>query len=273
LATDDATEHAFARQRMAVELQELSRLAGIRDRRGKPTLREALPVGVAQSGGPMWVTAELTAAIDADPTFRAEEGPHRIVAEVVGAPRAYALRLSLERQGWLLRSPSPIRLRTAPWIPVIAAVVGVFALRWIRRLGAALGVAGLVAQLIVAMMAWPPAVAPRGLVDAWQAGPLASAIRRFSFSLPDEAFALGVGLVVLCTILVAFDHRRSRDRGGTLLGWGIVGVLGAVAWVEAAARVGAGAALPGPWGMAALLGLVAVYVVAWKRFVAPWRRA
>lgn len=267
LAGGEAVERRFARQRMSAELVELAHQGGIRDASGDVLLSTPLPVGVAQSGGPLWVTEELTAAVEADEALRIEEGAHRVMAEVVGASPAIALRLSLERQGWLLRTPRPLRLRTAPWVAVLSAILGVFTLRFIRRLGAALAVAGLLAQGTVALLPWPPVLASRGLVDSWSSGPLGIGLRRFAVSLPDEAFAIGLGVVVMCTILVAFDHRRSRNRGGNLLLWGALGLVGAIAWVEAAVRVGGAAALPTMPGLVAAVGLVALYVAGWRRFV------
>jgi hypothetical protein len=158
-------------------------------------------------------------------------------------------------------------MRTAPWIAVVAAVLGVFMLRWVRRFAAAFVVAGVSAQVIVSLLPWAPNVAARGVIDAWASGPLGLGLQRLAARLPDEAMAVGAGVVVLCLVLVVFDHKRSRERGGALALWGLAGAIGVLAWLEAGARLGGIAALSTAGGWLSVLGLAVLYVAGWRRFV------
>ena len=215
----------------------------------------------------MWIGASLEDVVARDDAFEAADGPHQLVAEVAGAERALGIRLSLQRRGWTIRSPEPVRLRLAPWIATVAGVLGALSLRWFRRVGAGLLVAGVLAQALLASVPWPPPVRGPELFEGWTSGPLGLWVRDAALALPDNAVAIGAGLVALCLMLVAFDHRRSRRKGGTLLASGLMGAMGLVAWIEVAWRVGAGAAVWTGWGAASLLALVGLWWAARRRFV------
>jgi hypothetical protein len=93
-------------------------------------------------------------------------------------------------------------------------------------------------------------------------GPIGGALVAWARGLPDSSLAIGAGVIVLCTILVVFDHRRSPSRGGMVLVRGLVGVAGLLLWLEAAARSGLfGWARTGA-GALALVVLVAAWVLS-----------
>jgi hypothetical protein len=81
-------------------------------------------------------------------------------------------------------------------------------------------------------------------------------------ALPDSTTAFGLALVAACVVLIYFDHRRSRQRGGRLLLGGLLGLLGAAAWIEAAARMGAVGLLVSASGWIALIGIAGLWWVA-----------
>jgi hypothetical protein len=134
-----------SRERIAAALVELGRAAGLRDEGGNATLRP-LPVAANLEGGPLWLHAELTAALEADAAFELADSPHLVRMEVVGSEHAFGLATALYRQGWNLRLPHPVRIRIAPWLATITAVLGVAVTLALRRAGWGLLVAGIAAQ-------------------------------------------------------------------------------------------------------------------------------
>jgi hypothetical protein len=80
--------------------------------------------------------------------------------------------------------------------------------------------------------------------------------------MSDLGASLTVGGIVLCAMLVAFDHRRSRGKGDAvafapLLAATVVGFVAFVAWGEAGLRLGLWAWMTtwlGWLGLAALVG-------------------
>ena len=261
------------RERLARALVELGTSAGLRDESGTPTLRP-LPVAANQEGGPLWLHEEIERAIDDDPAFelgpgeRSAGGESNLVrVEVVGSEHALGLAVSLYRQGWNLRLPTPVRVRIAPWVATIALVLGAGVALAGRRLGWGLAAAGVAAQSFGAWLPWPVPLQPASWSAAVREGPLGASVIAWARALPDASLAVGAGIVVLCTILVFFDHRRSPGRGGLALVRGLAGAAGLLLWVEAAARVGLfGWARTGA-GALCLVVLVAAWAlsVAWPR--------
>jgi hypothetical protein len=262
-AAIDRTEAArlAARERIASALVELGISASLRDESGRATLRP-LPVAANLEGGPMWLHAELQAAIEADEALELADSPNLVRVEVVGSEYALGLATSLYRQGWNLRLPHPTRIRIAPWVATITAVLGVMvACAW-RRAGWGLAVAGVAAQLVASWLPWEVPLQPSSWAAAVREGPIGSTFVAWAQALPDASLSIGAGVIVLCTILVVLDNRRSPARGGLVLVSGMAGVAGLLLWVEAAARCGLlGWARTGA-GALALVILVAAWVLS-----------
>jgi hypothetical protein len=234
---DEASRFA-ARTAIASALVQLGTLAGVRDESGAVTLRP-LPVAAALEGGPLWLRDELEAGIEADPAFELADSPNLVRVEVVGSEHAYGLAAALFRQGWNLRLPRPVRVRVAPWVSTVSVVLGLLVAFGVRRLGIGLAVTGIAAQLTLSWLPWEVPLTPASWGAAVREGPLGVAVVDWARGLPAHSLAIGVGVVVLCAILMYFDHRRSRSRGGLLLVGGIAGTVGLLLWAEAAARAGA----------------------------------
>ena len=254
----EAASQRAARNALSSVLVQLGTKAGVRDPSGAVTLRP-LPVEAVLEGGPLWLRGDLEAAIEADPAFELGDSPHLVRVEVVGSARAYGLAGSLFRQGWYDRLPHPVRVRIAPWVATVTAVFGLLLAFAVRRVGAGLAAAGVAAQLTSAALPWQVPLSPSSWSVAVSEGPLGAAVIRWARGLPDQTLAIGIGVVVLCGILMYFDHKRSPKRGGLLLAGGIVGAAGLLLWVEAAARAGLLGWGPSTAGIAAL----SILAVAW----------
>lgn len=256
--------------RAALSLRELGTLAGLRDSRGRMSVEHPLPVTVVQEGGPLWLSSALAEAARHDPVFDPVDGPHVLQAEVVGASHLLAVRLELTRQGWSLQMPQPIRIRMSPWIVVLAGVLGALSLRWLRRIGPALLLAGGLGQaLLAAAELWQPFPAPlrpRGVLEAMKDGLAAELARGWADALPDTAAALGAGIVALCLVLMVFDHRRSRGRSPTLLLHATAGIVGTLALLEAALRTGADGAVSTLPGLVSVTCLIGLWVMMGRAF-------
>lgn len=244
-----------------LHLVELGRLAGVRAPDGQPT-GTALEVEVVQNGGELWVGEAVGAAVDDDSAFVRGDGPHRLAAEVVQAGPTTALRLGLWRRGWSLGPARPVVARAAPWIVLGALSIGALVRSRGRGLGTSLAVAGGLAQLGTLVLAWPGPGARPGLVQEWQDGPLGTSVRLVAERLPDAATAIGTGIIALCLVLAAFDHRRSRGRGGALVLGGVVGMLGVLALVEAGMRVGVRGLFGQLAGWISILAVAALWWIA-----------
>ena len=255
--TEAASQRA-ARTALSSILVQLGTKAGVRDASGKVTLRP-LPVEAALEGGPLSLRADLEAAIEADPAFELGDSPHLVRVEVIGSERAYGLAGSLFRQGWYDRLPHPVRVRIAPWVATITGVFGLLVAFAVRRVGAGLAATGVAAQATLAVLPWEVPLAPSSWTVAVQEGPLGATVIHWARGLPDQTVAIGIGVVVLCVILIYFDHKRSPKRGGLLLAGGIVGAAGLLLWVEAAARAGLLGWGPSTAGILAL----SILAVAW----------
>ncbi|MEX1368962.1 MAG: hypothetical protein AB1Z98_37900, partial [Nannocystaceae bacterium] len=136
-----------------------------------------------------------------------------------------------------------------------------------RGLAGGLVVSGLLAQLLVLALPWPSEFPRPSLQETWRDGPLGHAVVELARGLPDASAAIGAGVVTLCIVLMIFDHRRSPEGGGGLIGLGMLGVLGGLAWLEAALRAGLA-----PWAMQlggglALVGCALLWWWAWRRRV------
>jgi len=242
------------------ELGELDRLAGLREDDGQRTGSEALPVGV-RADGPPWIAESIADIVAADDAYAVRGGPHAIVGELVVVPTAVALRLSLERRGWLLHAPA-MRRRLQPALAVVPAVVGIATWAWTRRVAIGIVIAGVLAQLVLASWPWPvELVAPRGGSEL-ASGPLGALVLAVARRMDRVGIAVAGGVIAASTVLAMFEHRRSRGRGGPALVVGVLGVLGAIAWIEAAGRASVGAWATTPGGaIAALLAVAAIVVL------------
>ena len=252
----DAAAQRAARGRLSGALVQLGVLAGLRSDTGAVTLRP-LPVAANLDGGPLWLRAELEAAIAADEAFVLGPSPNLVRVEVVGTDTAFGLSCALFRQGWNLKLPRPTRVRVAPWVATVTAVLGLFVAFGLRRVGAGLAVAGGAAQLVLAWLPWEVPLTPASWSAALAQGPAGTAVLAWARALPDSSVSIGAGVVALCAILIVLDHRRSRRRGGTLLLAGLAGAAGVVAWGEAALRAGASGWAASGAGVLSMLALVA----------------
>ncbi|MCR9165295.1 MAG: hypothetical protein ACE37F_26715 [Nannocystaceae bacterium] len=237
-------------ERMLDQIADLAGLAPSANARAK------LPVGVVQEGGPAWVTEAVQGAVQRHPSLElSERGLGLVRVEVVDAGDAIAMRGGLYRQGWNLRSEHPLRMRATLWIPMLALAVGLGAMAYVRRMGVGFAVAGAAAQALDAMVPWPDAFVPVPWTAALRDGPVGRSVVELALWMPDTGVAIGAGVVTLCMVLVAFDHRRSSGKGGAMFATGMAGVLGGILWVEAAARCGMTGWIGTPVGAASILAM------------------
>ncbi len=254
-----AALEAAGAERARRVVQQLVRLAALDSEEGADP-RTKLPVRVNQEGGPLWVTPVVEAAVAEQPSLiLADDGVGIVRMEVISDDTHLALRGGLYRQGWNLRSEHPLQVRVQPWVPMLSLALGLIVMTLSRRMGVGFAVAGVVAQSLDAAVGWPAEF----LAIPWQAqvrdGPVGSLVIDLALGLPDAAVAVGAGVVTLCTVLVAFDHRRSTGKGGAMMAASLLGVLGIVIWTEAAARCGLG-----PWiGTAAGAASILAMALAW----------
>jgi uncharacterized membrane protein YidH (DUF202 family) len=93
--------------------------------------------------------------------------------------------------------------------------------------------------------------------------------------MDDTAVALAAGVVALTAVLAFFDHRRrERAKRQVPAGAAVLGVAGALAWVEAAGRASVGAWVGTALGLVAgalALVLVVLDVVHHRRVAVPAR--
>lgn len=265
-----ATMQQAARSVVDRELDELAVLAGLRDARGTILVERPLGVSVVQEGGPLWLTEVTRDVVEADPGFELEDGPHLLRAEALSTEHTFALRLHLYRQGWNLSGERAARIHIAPWAVAGSLVLGALGVQLARRgVGVAWLLAGVMAQAVSSVLPWPSTLPAQTYAEALRDGPLLQTVVRLARNLPDEAVAVGAGIVVLCLVLMAFDHRRSRGRGGWLLLAALAGVVGVVLLLEAAGRTAFFswlATAPGFFGVGLL---IAAWLLA---FGARWRR-
>ncbi len=215
------------------ELEALDRLAGLRAADGKPRDADGLPIAL---DGDDTATSIVREAVADDGVWRLAEGPHRLVVEPVALARACALRLSLERRGWILHTAQPTRRRLLPALALVPALLGLAVwARWRRRLAAVL-VAAATAQTALALWPWPAELPPGRWLDDLAAGPLVAPVVALARGLEELGTALAVGVITLCLLLAWFDHRSSRARGAGLVGAGMLAVFGGLALLEAATR-------------------------------------
>jgi hypothetical protein len=258
-------------------LDELALLAGLRDDEGRLLRDEPFVVEVVQEGGSLWIAPTVERVVDDSEWFTTGNSPHLLKVEVVEDPRALALQLHLWRAGWDLRMPEPLRVRTTPWMIVVAGLLGAVAAVLVRRVSLGLAVAGVLAQLLLVTIAPPPELfAPQTTWVEWQTGPLLGRLLPWITSMSPLELAIAFALIALCLVLVAFDHRRSRANPDELdlLGAGVLslfGTVGLLGLVEAMFRSGFMASLTGVAGVLALLGLVLAWVPALARARERWQ--
>lgn len=257
----EAVARGLVRGAVAHDLGRIRALAGLD---ASPDGRTTLPVTVLQEGGPTWITEEAEAAVDADPVLVRGE-PHLLRVEVLEPEGWLGIRSQLWRQGWSLRAPDPLWLEPAPWV-VLASLLAGAAWVWTRRSPAGgLLLGGLVAQALSWARPWPAGLVRPSLQATWRDGPLGHATQALAQALPDAAVAIGAGVITLCAVLAVFDHRRSPETGGAAVAWGMLGVLGALALVEASLRAGLVPWATQPGGALALASAVALWGWGWAR--------
>ncbi len=273
-----STRAAAMRELAGRSLDDLALLAGVRDDAGVLQRDEPMPVEVIQDGGSMWILPAVEQAVDDTPWFSRGKSPHLLRIEAIEHPRALALQLHLWRAGWEIRSPEPVRVRVMPFVIVVGGLLGALTAVVIRRpiLGVALW--GVLAQVLLGVLA-PPAelFAPQTLWVEWQRGPLLARLLPWVESMTPIELAIAAALVSLCSVLVGFDHRRSRARehsfdlasAGVLA---LLGTLGTIATLEAAARSGFVASFAGWAGWLATFGLLLAWAPALAIAREQWRR-
>jgi hypothetical protein len=275
-----ATREAATRGLADRSLAELALLAGLADDQGQLLRDEPMAVEVIADGGPMWALEAVSDATARSPWFELGNSPHLLRTEVIDERGGIALQLHLWRGGWELREPQPRRVRVAAWAAVIAGVLGAgFAAMLGGRLSLGLGLAGLFAQLLLALDPLPAELfPPQSLLVAWSEGPLFGPLFDWIRAMTPLHVAIAAALVALCLVLVGFDHKRSRERD-LGLGWAgaaaVLGSFGALGWVEAASRGSLLAACDlrvGAWtGWLALLGLIVAWLPAIHLAREAWR--
>lgn len=223
-----------------------------------------MPVAVIPEGGPAWVGPEGEAAVQADPIFTLGE-PHLLRIDQVEQSRVFGVRTQLWRQGWSLRAPEPLWVTPAPWIVLLSIVAGAAWAGLRRGLAGGAMVSGVLGQLLILALPWPDGFARPSLQQTWRDGPLGHHAYETAMALPDSSVAVGAGVITLCAVLMIFDHRRSPDQGGGLVLFGILGVMGGLAWLEAALRAGLWPWLQQPAGVVAMLGAAGLWWWAWSR--------
>ncbi|MCA9655767.1 MAG: hypothetical protein H6712_08235 [Myxococcales bacterium] len=265
LATDlDAVDEGMMRGAIGRDLVRIADLASLRGTEGSAGPTATMPVTVIPEGGPGWLGAAAEAAVEADPVFTSGE-PHLLRVDLVEHARCYGVRSQLWRQGWSLRAPDPLWVTPAPWVALLSLLAGAGWAGLRRRLAGGLALAGVLAQLLVLALPWPPGFARPSLQDRWHDGPLGHAVVELARALPDASVAIGAGVVTLCLVLMIFDHRRSSEAGGGVVAAGMLGVLGALAWLEAALRVGLVPWVAQPAGWLALVGAAGLWAWAGRR--------
>ncbi len=250
--------HRSAAERAAataaeVELIELARLAGLE---GGDDRRSPVPVRLDFEGDP-WGEAVVAQAIGDSGVFELRPGPHALVAQFIDGGSALAVQIALERRGWSIRAPQPTRRRVLPAGAAIAAAAGAAA--WLRRRSALLGwwIAAVGVQLIAAAWPWPLGFPRPSVDDDILGGPVMTVLRSLANDMRQFEVAIAAGVLALCVVLIAFDHRRSRSQGFMPAIRGLLGVVGAIVFVEGAARIGLAAWVP---TVAGLIGSVAAAV-------------
>ncbi len=246
------------RDAVARDLGRITALANLRTPTGRGSPTATMPVMVVQEGGPLWISEQAEAAVEADPIFVRGE-PHLLRIEVVENAGTYGIRGQLWRQGWSLRAPQPLWVGPAPWVVWFAALAGAGWAAYQRRVFGGLVVSGVTAQLLTLGLPWAPGFVRPTLVQRWSEGPLGDALVTWSRALPDASVAIGAGVVTLCAVLMVFDHRRSPGEGGGTVAAGLLGVFGLLAWIEASLRSGLWPWLHQPAGVTALVGVVGVW--------------
>jgi hypothetical protein len=264
-----ATVPALARTQLA----ELDRQAGLRDATGASAVSDPVAVDVALDG-PAWLDDAVTQAVANDDVYVVRDGPHRILGELVVTPPVVALRLSLERRGWVLHA-TPARRRLQPALAILPALAGIAVWAWSRRLAWGVALAGVAAQIALAVAPWPSELAAPTWLDELGSGPVGARVVSLAAGMDDTAVALAAGLVALTAVLAFFDHRRRAGAKRQVpAGAAVLGVAGALAWVEAAGRASVGAWVGTALGLVATalaLLLVVLVVVHHRRVAVPAR--
>lgn len=271
-----ATSEAALAELAGRSLDELALLAGLRDDQGELLRAEPFAVEVVQDGGSLWITPAIERAVDESAWFATGNSPHLLRVEVVEDPRALALQLHLWRAGWELRSPEPLRVRTTPWMIVIAGLIGAATTLLFRRASVGLALAGVLAQLLLATVIPPRDLfAPQRLWAEWEQGPLFGRLLPWIDTMTPLHLTIAVTLISACLILVGFDHRRSKSSadGSSLASvsvLAVLGTLGLLGLIEAVFRSGFAASLSQAAGLLALAGVVLAWLPALARVREQW---
>lgn len=251
---------AAADDALDAELVSLERVAGL------ASASDPLPVRI-EVDGPPWATDAARAVAARHPSFAPADGPHRLTASVGAEANTLVVRWSLERRGWAIHAPDATTRRLLPALAIVPLLLGL-AIWW--RVGRAAPVAvgvALVVQALAAWWPWPAAIPRPPSLTAESS--VVAAIVDWAGAMDDRGVAIAAGVIALCAVLAWFDHRRSK--GSTRIATPLVVIVSAVAWLEAAVRLGGGAWATTAWGLvgiAAQLGGLAVVVQGRRRSVA-----
>lgn len=280
-----------------VALRDLSLTAGLRDGGGRPMRAEPFPVTVVQEGGPRWIAAGVSQAVAREGSFAEVDAPNLLRISSHVSSHAMVIDLRLWRQGWDVRGAEPVRLHFAPWLAPLAGLLGVAAALASRRASVGVLAAGLTAQVGVWTLPRPGGLgyAPgvvgagggRSTFPAWLRGwghdPLLWRLEGWLARDTTTLTAVLGGVLAMSLVLVVFDHRRSMGaatanagdaktaadaRGISLplaLTLSALYAVGAVTWIDAAARTGLGALWRhGPMAVSLVALAGAWLVVAWR---------
>lgn len=243
LADGAAMRRAAVRQIGHHGLMEVGFVAGLRRPDGSVAGGRPLPVEVVQEGGPTWLRDEIVKVVDADPAFEERPSGNMLRIEVASGEDLVAFRLHLWRVGWSVRTPGVLRMRVSPWVPAASGLLGALLAFFSHRVAVGLLLAGLLAQITAGLQPWPAPLGPQSYSQAWAEGPLWLSLTEAVRSMSDLGVSLTIGGIVLCAMLIAFDHRRSRKQGEAvafvpLLVATVIGFVALVAWAEAGLRFG-----------------------------------
>lgn len=253
-----AAKLAQLRAQARPALIDLEILAGLRDAGGYVSVSRPLEVLVVQEGGPQWVHAAFETALgDDEALVFTPRSAHVLRVSPVERGPTLAIGLSLFRRGWNLARPTPLRFQFTPWVGFVALGLGTAGARGLGRRAWGWMVAGISAQLLARSTLWPEPPGRGPWLETWGQGWLGQWITLGARRMPEHAEAWLIGLLVLCGVLVLFDHRRSPHRGLRWILPALGGAVGVGGWLEACLRtgwIGLGATVLG--GIGLTLGMV-----------------
>jgi len=271
----EAARRATMEDAAAESLRRLAFVAGLVDGGGVATRADPFGVVVVQQGGPNWIGDGVRDALARQSNFVEDQSAHLLRVQAATGPHVLSVQLRLWRQGWDVRGPQPVRVHYAPWLALVAGLLGVAVAASAQRVDVGVFAAGATAQLGVWTLPRPSSLGYIQLAgdggpwsQRWGYSSLLSALDR-----GDPALLTAVlgGVLATSLVLVVFDHRRSAGQADALslpaaTLTAALFAVGGSAWIEAAARTSLGSVLMFPATLVALGALLGTWIcVAWPR--------